>query len=73
MTAALPLRVVVSPFRAMSMKSALRDYLPALIVILSRRRRISVRIVSVRNMVKYQSAGRLPFGSQVSKEYHFDL
>ena len=24
-------------------------------------------------MVKYQSAGRLPFGSQVSREYHFDL
>ena len=48
-------------------------FLPALIVILSRRRRISVRIVSVRNMVKYQSAGKLPFGSQVSREYHFDL
>ena len=33
----------------------------------------AVRIVSARNMVKYQSAGRLPSGSQVSREYHFDL
>ena len=33
----------------------------------------AVRIVNVRNMVKYQSAGRLPFGSQGSIEYHFDL
>ena len=58
MTAPTGLRVVVSPFRAMSMKSALRDYLPALIVILSRRRRISVRIASDKNVSKYQSAGR---------------
>ena len=54
-------RVVVSPpLAAMNMKSALRDCLPVLIVILSRRRRISVRIANERNVDKYQSAGRLP-------------
>ena len=56
----------------MSRKSALRDYLPALIVILSRRRRISVRIASDKIVSKYQSAGRLPFGSQVCVECLFD-
>ena len=33
----------------------------------------AVKIVSARNMVKYQSAGRLPSGSQVCVEHLFDL
>ena len=45
--------------RAMSMKSALRYCLPALIVILSRRRRISVQAAYETNAIKYRSAGRL--------------
>ena len=42
-------------------------------VILSRRRRISVSAVYETNAIKYQSAGRLPFGSQVSVEYQSGL
>ena len=44
------------PSRAMSMKSALREFLPALIVILSRRRRISVQGTYELIDSKYQSA-----------------
>ena len=43
---------------------ALRDCLPALIVILSRRRRISVRGAYERNAIKYQSAGRSRWGQR---------
>ena len=42
-------------------------------VILSRRRRISVSAAYETNAIKYQSAGRLPFGSQVSVEYQSGL
>ena len=42
-------------------------------VMLSRRRRISVSAAYETNAIKYQSAGRLPFGSQVSVEYQSGL
>ena len=57
LTAALRLRVVVSPM-AMSMKSALREYLPAELVILSRRRRISVRRAFETSVSKYRFGGK---------------
>ena len=50
-------RVVVSPWRAMSIKSALRDFPPGT-VILSRRRRISVHAAFETIGDKYRSAGR---------------
>ena len=49
------------PSRAMLIKSALRDCLPALIVILSRRRRISVQGTYELIDSKYQSAGRAKY------------
>ncbi len=42
-------------------------------VILSRRRRILVHGTYEANTIKYRSAGRLPFGSQDSRGYHFRL
>ena len=57
----------------MSMKSALREYLPAVRVILSRRRRILVRGTFDTSGGKYQSAGRSPFGDHVSVEYHYGM
>ena len=59
LTATLRLRVVVSP-AAMSMKSALREYLPAELVILSRRRRISVRRAFETSVSKYRFGGKKP-------------
>ena len=47
--------------RAMLMKSALREFLPALIVILSRRRRISVQGTYELIDSKYQSAGKAKY------------
>ena len=61
LTGPLAPRVVVSSLRAMSIKSALRDCLPALIVILSRRRRISVQGTYELIDSKYQSAGRAKY------------
>ena len=46
---------------AMLMKSALREFLPALIVILSRRRRISVQGTYELIDSKYQSAGKAKY------------
>ena len=42
-------------------------------VILSHRRRISVHGTYESNAIKYQSAGRLPTGSQFSVEYQLGL
>ena len=52
---------------------ALRAYLPAGHRHSERQRRISVRIANGRNVVKYKSAGRLPIGSQGSRECQSDL
>ena len=54
-------------------QTALRDLPSRPIVILSRRRRISVLEVYESIGSKYRSAGRLPFGSQFSVEYQFGL
>ena len=59
-TAALPLRVAVAA-APQFLKSALRDCLPALIVILSRRRRISVQGTYELIDSKYQSAGKAKY------------
>ena len=61
LTGPLAPRVVVSSLRAILIKSALRDCLPALIVILSRRRRISVQGTYELIGSKYQSAGRAKY------------
>ena len=47
--------------RAMLIKSALREFLPALIVILSRRQRISVQGTYELIDSKYQSAGKAKY------------
>ena len=60
-TAAPPLRVADCRSAAMLIKSALREFLPALIVILSRRRRISVQGTYELIDSKYQSAGRAKY------------
>ena len=57
--------------RAMSMKSALRDFLPARHCHPERKRMIPVRIASDKIVSKYRSAGRLPFGIQVYVECLF--
>jgi hypothetical protein len=55
-----------SPSSFLGKEPTLRAYLPALRVILSRRRRISVLEAYESIGSKYRSAGRLPFGSQFS-------
>ena len=49
------------------------SYLPARHCHPERKRRIPVKIASDKIVSKYQSAGRLPFGSQVCIEHHSDL
>ena len=58
-TATLPLSAVTAA--PQFLKSALRDCLPALIVILSRRRRISVQGTYELIDSKYQAAGRAKY------------
>ena len=61
LTGPLAPRVVDCRSAAMLIKSALREFLPALIVILSRRRRISVQGTYELIDSKYQSAGRAKY------------